>query len=175
MRNWRHDNAHGRYRDKTMKGKDISVDEAGEDKIEAFADQENGEEFTLDDERAQLATHAKERMKRKELEVFIGGLDRDAVEEDLKRVFRHVGEVIDIRMHREVSTNKNKGYAFVKFATKEQASRALSEMRNSVRCGTAPSEDINDTLFLGNICNTWTKEGDDSIKPLTIQDLEKYA
>lgn len=25
------------------------------------------------------------------------------------------------------------------------------------RCGTAPSED-NDTLFLGNICNTWTKE-----------------
>ncbi|XP_019262003.1 PREDICTED: RNA-binding protein Musashi homolog 1-like [Nicotiana attenuata] len=131
MRNWRHDNAHGRYRDKTMKGKDISVDEAGEDKIEAFADQENEAE-TLDDERAQLATHAKERMKRKELEVFIGGLDRDAVEEDLKRVFRHVGEVIDIRMHREVSTNKNKGYAFVKFATKEQASRALSEMRNSV-------------------------------------------
>ncbi|XP_018625786.1 uncharacterized protein [Nicotiana tomentosiformis] len=160
--------------DKKMKGKDISVDEAGEDKIEAFADQENGEEFvedgvpehceeaeTLDDERAQLAAHAKERMKRKELEVFVGGLDRDAVEEDLKRVFQHVGEVIDVRMHREVSTNKNKGYAFVKFATKEQASRALSEMRNPVirgkRCGTAPSED-NDTLFLGNICNTWTKE-----------------
>ncbi|XP_070024374.1 uncharacterized protein [Nicotiana sylvestris] len=160
--------------DKKMKGKDISVDEVGEDKIEAFADQENGEEFVedgvpedceeaeaLDDERAQLAAHAKERMKRKELEVFVGGLDRDAVEEDLKRVFQHVGEVIDVRMHREVSTNKNKGYAFVKFATKEQASRALSEMRNPVirgkRCGTAPSED-NDTLFLGNICNTWTKE-----------------
>ncbi|XP_070010925.1 uncharacterized protein [Nicotiana sylvestris] len=67
---------------------------------------------------------------KKELEVFVGGLDRDAVEEDLKRVFQHVGEVIDVRMHREVSTNKNKGYTFVKFATKEQASRALSEMRN---------------------------------------------
>ncbi|OIT39154.1 hypothetical protein A4A49_56332, partial [Nicotiana attenuata] len=164
MRNWRHDDAHGRYRDKTMKGKDISVDEAGEDKIEAFADRENGDEFikdgTLDDERAQLAAHAKERMKRKELEVFVGGLDRDAMVEDLKRVFRHVGEVIDVRMHREVSTNKNKGYTFVKFATKEQANSncALSEMRNPVRCGTAPSEDINDTLFLGNLCNTWTKE-----------------
>ncbi|XP_060195827.1 uncharacterized protein LOC132625068 isoform X2 [Lycium barbarum] len=160
--------------DRKMKGKDISLDETGEDKIEAFADQENDEEFgeddvsehceeaeTLEDERAQLNALAKERKKRKELEVFVGGLDRDAVEEDLKRVFQHVGEVIDVRMHRELSTNKNKGYAFVKFATKEQVSRALAEMRNPVirgkRCGTAPSED-NDTLFLGNICNTWTKE-----------------
>ncbi|XP_055803230.1 uncharacterized protein LOC129872314 isoform X2 [Solanum dulcamara] len=160
--------------DRKMKGKDISLDETGEDKIEAFADQENGKEFveddvpehceeaeTLEDERAQLNALAKERKKRKELEVFVGGLDRDAVEEDLKRVFQHVGEVIDVRMHRELSTNKNKGYAFVKFATKEQVSRALAEMRNPVirgkRCGTSPSED-NDTLFLGNICNTWTKE-----------------
>ncbi|XP_004233551.2 uncharacterized protein [Solanum lycopersicum] len=160
--------------DRKMKGKDISLDEAGEDKIEDFADEENGEEFveddvpehceeaeTLEDERAQLNALAKERKKRRELEVFVGGLDRDAVEEDLKRVFQHVGEVVDVRMHRELSTNKNKGYAFVKFATKEQVSRALAEMRNPVirgkRCGTSPSED-NDTLFLGNICNTWTKE-----------------
>ncbi|KAJ8550122.1 hypothetical protein K7X08_033829 [Anisodus acutangulus] len=174
--------------DRKMKGKDISLDEAGEDKIEAFADQENDEEYveddvpehceeaetleddvpehceeaeTLEDERAQLNALAKERKKRKELEVFVGGLDHDAVEEDLKRVFQHVGEAIDVRMHRELSTNKNKGYAFVKFATKEQVSRALTEMRNPVirgkRCRTSPSED-NDTLFLGNICNTWTKE-----------------
>lgn len=170
--------------DRKMKGKDISLDEAGEDKIEVFADQENGDEFvdddvsehceeaeTLEDERAQLNALAKERKKRKELEVFVGGLDRDAVEEDLKRVFQHVGEVIDVRMHRELSTNKNKGYAFVKFATKEQVSRALAEMRNPVirgkRCGTAPNED-NDTLFLGNICNTWTKEA-------VIQKLKDYG
>ncbi|KAF3639555.1 putative peptidyl-prolyl cis-trans isomerase Pin1-like [Capsicum annuum] len=160
--------------DRKMKGKYISLDEAGEDKIEAFADQENDEEYveddepehceeaeTLEDERAQLNALTKERKKRKELEVFVGGLDRDAVEEDLKRAFQHVGEVIDVRMNKELSTNKNKGYAFVKFATKEQVSRALAEMRNPVirgkRCGTSPSED-NDTLFLGNICNTWTKE-----------------
>lgn len=133
--------------DRKMKGKDISLDEAGEDKIEDFADEENGEEFveddvpehceeaeTLEDERAQLNALAKERKKRRELEVFVGGLDRDAVEEDLKRVFQHVGEVVDVRMHRELSTNKNKGYAFVKFATKEQVSRALAEMRNPVVC-----------------------------------------
>ncbi|CAN4123675.1 unnamed protein product [Withania somnifera] len=160
--------------DRKMKGKDIFLDKAGEDKIEAFADQENCDEFveddvsehceeaeTLEDERTQLNALAKERKKRKELEVFVGGLDRDAVEEDLKRVFQHVGEVIDIQMHRELSTNKNKGYAIVKFATKEQVTRALAEMRNPVirgkRCGTAPNDD-NDTLFLGNICNTWTKE-----------------
>lgn len=33
------------------------------------------------------------------------------------------------------------------------------------RCGTAPSED-NDTLFLGNVCNTWTKEAVSSWHPM---------
>ncbi|MCD7470654.1 hypothetical protein HAX54_010663 [Datura stramonium] len=35
--------------DTKMKGKDISLDEAGEDKIEAFSDQEHGEEFVEGD------------------------------------------------------------------------------------------------------------------------------
>ncbi|KAK2965795.1 hypothetical protein RJ640_001793 [Escallonia rubra] len=115
----------------------------------------------LEEEHAELVARAQERKIKKELEIFVGGLERDATEEDLKKVFKHVGEVVEVRLHKDHSGSKNKGYAFVKFATKEQASRALSEMKNPVicgkRCGTAPSED-NDTLFLGNICNTWTKE-----------------
>ncbi|KAF3973334.1 hypothetical protein CMV_003240 [Castanea mollissima] len=115
----------------------------------------------LDEEHRELNAAAKERKIKKEHEIFVGGLDRDAEEEDVRKVFERIGEVVEVRLHKDPSTNKNKGYAFVTFANKEHAKRALSEMKNPVihgkRCGTAPSED-NDTLFMGNICNTWTKE-----------------
>ncbi|XP_047310084.1 nucleolin-like [Impatiens glandulifera] len=110
----------------------------------------------------QLTAVAEERKIRKELEIFVGGLDCEAHEDDVKKVFEQLGEVVDVRLHKkDTSTDKSRGYAFVRFATKEQASRALSELKNPLICGkkceTAPCKD-NDTLFLGNICNTWTKE-----------------
>ncbi|GLT44597.1 hypothetical protein SLA2020_184830 [Shorea laevis] len=139
-----------------------------------------GEETeALAEECRQLTAIAKERRMKKECEIFIGGLDRDAVEEDVRRVFKKIGEVVEVRLLRNPVTNKNKGYAFVKFATKEQAMRALSEIKNPVicgkRCGTAPSED-NDTLFLGNICNTWTKEAiKQKLKDYGIEGLENIT
>ncbi|XP_043709602.1 heterogeneous nuclear ribonucleoprotein Q-like isoform X2 [Telopea speciosissima] len=115
----------------------------------------------LDEEQMEISAVAKERKMKKEQEIFVGGLERDAVEEDVRKAFEKIGDVVEVRLHRNPSTNKNKGYAFVKFADKQQATRALLELKNPVirgkRCGIAPSED-NDTLFLGNICNTWTKE-----------------
>ncbi|KAJ4827462.1 hypothetical protein Tsubulata_006803 [Turnera subulata] len=115
----------------------------------------------LEEERRERTAAANKRKIKKEYEIFVGGLDRDATEDDLKKVFEKIGEVVEVRLHKNLSSSKNKGYAFVKFANKEHAKHALSEMKNPVirgkRCGTAPSED-NDTLFLGNICNTWTKE-----------------
>ncbi|KAJ4965122.1 hypothetical protein NE237_016971 [Protea cynaroides] len=115
----------------------------------------------LEEEQMEISAVAKERKMKKEQEIFVGGLDRDAVEDDVRKAFEKTGEVVEVRLHRNPSTNKNKGYAFVKFANKEQATRALADLKNPVirgkRCGIAPSED-NDTLFLGNICNTWTKE-----------------
>ncbi|KAK7262939.1 hypothetical protein RJT34_30521 [Clitoria ternatea] len=119
------------------------------------------ENVALEEEHMELEAIAKQRKIKKEHEIFVGGLDRDATEDDLRKVFQRIGEIVEVRLHKNSSTNKNKGYAFVKFANKEHAKKALSEMKNPVicgkRCGTAPSED-NDTLFLGNICNSWTKE-----------------
>lgn len=136
---------------------ELGEEELAEDDV---SDHDEAEE-ALEEERAEITAVAEERKTRKEFEIFVGGLDRNATEEDVKRAFENVGEVVEVRLHKELSPNKNKGYAFVRFAKKEQASRALSEMKNPVicgkRCGTAPSED-NDTLFLGNICNTWTKD-----------------
>lgn len=125
------------------------LEEADDEKIEGIADQdihdeldqelspeddvkEQGEEDKLEDEHSELNAAAKERKLRKELEIFVGGLDRDVTEEDLKKVFQNAGEVVDVRLHKDPSTNKNKGYAFVMFANKEQVNRALSEMKNPV-------------------------------------------
>ncbi|PPR99331.1 hypothetical protein GOBAR_AA21340 [Gossypium barbadense] len=133
----------------------------------------------LEEECKELTAIAKEHKIKKECEIFVGGLDRDAVEEDLRQVFEKIGEVVEVRLHKNPITNKNKGYAFVKFSNKEHAKRALLEMKNPVicgkRCGTAPSED-NDTLFLGNICNTWTKEAiKQNLKVYGIEGVENIT
>ncbi|XP_058103582.1 heterogeneous nuclear ribonucleoprotein Q-like [Magnolia sinica] len=119
---------------------------------------------------------AKERRKRKEYEVFVGGLDKDATEEDLKKVFSVVGEITEVRLMMNPQTKKNKGFAFLRFATVEKAKRAVSELKspmvNGKQCGVAPSQD-NDKLFLGNICKTWTKEAlKEKLKHYGIENVE---
>ncbi|KAK4798452.1 hypothetical protein SAY86_030778 [Trapa natans] len=103
----------------------------------------------------------KERRKRKEFEVFVGGLDKDATEDDLRNAFSVAGVVTEVRLMMNPQTKKNKGFAFLRFATVEQARRAVTELKNPLihgkQCGVTPSQD-SDTLFLGNICKTWTKE-----------------
>ncbi|GAA0173891.1 RNA metabolism protein [Lithospermum erythrorhizon] len=118
----------------------------------------------------------KERRKRKEFEIFIGGLDKDATEEDLRNVFSQVGEVTEIRLMMNPQTNKNKGFAFLRFATVNQAKRACTEMKNPMvngkQCGVTPSHD-SDTLFIGNICKTWTKEAlEDKLKHCGIENVD---
>ncbi|KAM0920035.1 hypothetical protein ACQ4PT_007713 [Festuca glaucescens] len=135
----------------------VFEDPVGGGQIKGEEDRARAEE----DERTVMSDMAKNRQLKKDLEIFVGGLDRDAVEEDIRKVFGQAGDVVEVRLHKDFSTNRNKGFAFVKFASKEQVARALAEMKNPMihgkRCGVAASED-NDTLFLGNICNTWTKE-----------------
>lgn len=114
-------------------GDRLDFGEPGEEDIgEDDGDEPAEEADTLEVEHKELSAIAKEQKIKKEHEIFVGGLDRDAVEEDVRRVFERIGEIIEIRLHRDFSTNKNKGYAFVKFANKEHAKRALVEMKNPV-------------------------------------------
>ncbi|XP_017226670.1 uncharacterized protein LOC108202669 isoform X2 [Daucus carota subsp. sativus] len=118
----------------------------------------------------------KERRKRKEFEIFVGGLDKDASEADLRKVFSEVGEVTEVRLMMNPQTNKNKGFAFLRFATVEQAKRACSDLKNPVvngkKCGVTQSQD-SDTLFLGNICKAWTKEAlKDKLKHYGVDNIE---
>ncbi|KAG8363463.1 hypothetical protein BUALT_Bualt19G0025100 [Buddleja alternifolia] len=118
----------------------------------------------------------KERRKRKEFEIFVGGLEKDATENDLKEVFNEVGEVTEVRLMMNPQTKKNKGFAFLRFATVEQAKRACIQMKNPVvhgkQCGVTPSQD-SDTLFLGNISRSWTKEAlKEKLKHYGVENIE---
>lgn len=103
----------------------------------------------------------KDRQKQKQFEIFVGGLDKEADEEDLKKVFGAMGEIKEIRMSKNPTSQKNRGFAFIRYETIEEAKRALTELKNAQvkdkRCGVSPSQD-NNTLYMGNICKTWTKD-----------------
>lgn len=130
----------------------------------------------------EMPAMVKERIKQKEFEVFVGGLDKDADEEDLKKVFSGVGEVVEIRLAKNPLTQKNKGFGFVRFATVEQAKKAVVELKNpqvrGKQCGVTRSQD-NETLHVRNICKSWTKEtlekklteyGIDNIEEITLME-----
>ncbi|XP_022980222.1 nucleolin-like isoform X1 [Cucurbita maxima] len=163
---------------------DDDVDDAQEDLEGEDDDQQTGENRDhagmVDVDEDEHHEVVKERRKRKEFEVFVGGLDKDVKEEDLKKVFSAVGEVTEVRLMMNPQTKKNKGFAFLRFATVEEAKRAVSELKNPVingkQCGVTPSQD-SDTLFLGNICKTWKKDilkeklkhyGVDNVEDLTL-------
>ncbi|GAB2232346.1 hypothetical protein Droror1_Dr00011378 [Drosera rotundifolia] len=140
---------------------DAPEEQEGEEQDDHVVEEQEHAELVDAVEEEEHHEIVKERRKRKEYEVFVGGLDKDATEEDLRGVFNKVGEIVEVRLMRNPQTKKNKGFAFLRFATIEQAKRAVSELKNPVvngkTCGVTPSQD-SDTLFLGNICKTWTKE-----------------
>ncbi|XP_057822187.1 uncharacterized protein LOC131034621 [Cryptomeria japonica] len=147
----------------------------GEYKEEVLLD-EGEEEHPQHDE---MPAPIKERRKQKEFEVFVGGLDKDANEEDLKKVFGEVGEIIEIRLAKNPHTQKNKGFAFIRFATVEQAKKAVAELKNpqvkGKRCGVTRSQD-NETLYVRNISRSWTKDDlRNKLKEYGIEDVEELT
>ncbi|MCI35900.1 nucleolin-like, partial [Trifolium medium] len=91
--------------------------EDGHDEIEGEEDDEHADEEHEHAEMADVEEEehrevVKERRKRKEFEVFVGGLDKDATEDDLRKVFGEVGVVTEVRLMMNPQTKKNKGFAF---------------------------------------------------------------
>lgn len=178
----------------SMAGDDAIAEEEAEEGEEEEEEEEEGEEGEEEevepeteaerlaaevDEQTEISDMAKARKIKKAQQVFVGGLDRDVKEDDIRKVFEKVGPVVEIRLHKDLATNKNKGFAFVKFAEKEHVAKALKELKTpstlGKRCGVAPCED-NDTLFLGNICNTWTKEAiKTKLKDYGIENVENIT
>jgi cold-inducible RNA-binding protein len=60
--------------------------------------------------------------------LFIGGLAWVATDEDLKKAFEPFGEVVTASVVRYPDTGRSKGFAFVEYATVEEAVKAKEEM-----------------------------------------------
>lgn len=64
----------------------------------------------------------------KTLELFVGGLPKDCVEEDIRVVFSQCGEVESIRI-----VKKRKRIAFVRYADISATKKALTEFKDGIK------------------------------------------
>ncbi|KAL9253350.1 Heterogeneous nuclear ribonucleoprotein Q-like protein [Drosera capensis] len=140
-------------------GKELSSDEDQSPKSK-----ENGQ-----DEEKESASVDRDKEKHAELlslppygsEVFIGGISREATEEDLRELCEPIGEIHEARLMKNKDTGENKGYAFVAFKTKEDGQKAIEELKDkdfmgkTLRCSLSESKH---RLFMGNIPKIWSED-----------------
>ncbi|XP_011094163.1 nucleolin isoform X2 [Sesamum indicum] len=104
---------------------------------------------------------ALERKKRRRTEIFVSELGEDTNENDIRKVFEEAGTVTEVRLMMNSKTGKNKGFAFVRFATAADANKALAKYSKvkicGKQCGAAPVQG-NDAIFIGNIDRIWKTE-----------------
>ncbi|XP_018616835.2 APOBEC1 complementation factor isoform X1 [Scleropages formosus] len=94
-------------------------------------------------------------------EIFVGKLPRDLFEDELVPLCEKFGKIYEVRMMMDFNGN-NRGYAFVTFATKQEAKNAMKhlnnyEIRNGRLLGVCASVD-NCRLFVGGIPKTKKRE-----------------
>ncbi|KAJ0051860.1 hypothetical protein Pint_00657 [Pistacia integerrima] len=94
-------------------------------------------------------------------EVFIGGLPKDALEEDLRDMCEPIGEVFEVRLMKDKDSGESKGFAFVAFRSKELAKKAIEELHSKefkgkvLRCSLSENKN---RLFIGNVPKSWTED-----------------
>lgn len=71
---------------------------------------------------------ALERRRRRRTEIFVGGLDKDTREEDIRKIFEVLGEIKDVTVVNSSKTKKN-AYAFVRYNLAADAKKALIKYR----------------------------------------------
>ncbi|KAI7746088.1 hypothetical protein M8C21_024653 [Ambrosia artemisiifolia] len=93
--------------------------------------------------------------------IFIHGLVQETKEEDIRKVFEEVGEVVEVKLIANLKTGKRRGCGFITFASADLANLALTKYQNVEICGrpckTSAIEGI-DTILLDNIDKKWNKE-----------------
>lgn len=74
--------------------------------------------------------------------LFIGGLAWAATDEDLQKAFGAFGELVSASVVRYPDTGRSKGFAFVEFATIEDATKAKEELDGKEIAGRAIKVDF---------------------------------
>uniref|UniRef100_A0A1D1Y6G9 Heterogeneous nuclear ribonucleoprotein Q n=1 Tax=Anthurium amnicola TaxID=1678845 RepID=A0A1D1Y6G9_9ARAE len=94
-------------------------------------------------------------------EVFIGGIPRDATEEDLRGLCEPFGEIFEVRLMKDKDKKENKGYAFITYTSKDAAQKAVEEIHDkefkgkTLRCSLSQAKH---RLFIGNVPKSMSEE-----------------
>ncbi|CAM9925534.1 unnamed protein product [Discosporangium mesarthrocarpum] len=96
------------------------------------------------------------------VEIFVGGLTRSTRRDMLKDWFQHAGEITEVRIARDKRRRRCRGYGYVRFATSEEANRAINvmhrfEFKHGRFLGVLPADE-NRTLFVGNLKEEWKRD-----------------
>ncbi|KAK3132493.1 hypothetical protein QOZ80_6AG0522840 [Eleusine coracana subsp. coracana] len=64
------------------------------------------------------------------VKLFVGSVPRTAVEDDVRPLFEQHGDVIEVALIKDRKTGEQQGCCFVKYATSEEAERAIRALHN---------------------------------------------
>ncbi|CAN1270826.1 Flowering time control protein FCA [Linum perenne] len=62
--------------------------------------------------------------------LFVGSVPKTATEEDIRLAFEKEGNVIEVALVKDKNTGQQQSYCFVKYATSEEADRAIKALHN---------------------------------------------
>lgn len=61
------------------------------------------------------------------MKLFVGNLPFSITEDKLKEIFEQYGEITSLKLITDRETGKSRGFAFVEFADKDSANKAIKE------------------------------------------------
>lgn len=74
--------------------------------------------------------------------LFVGNLSYQTAQDDLQEYFSQAGVVTSVNLMQDKVTGKSRGFAFVEYATAEEASKAVEQFHNKEFQGRALTVNI---------------------------------
>ncbi|MGD8317967.1 MAG: RNA-binding protein [Myxococcales bacterium] len=74
--------------------------------------------------------------------IFVGNLNFATTDDELRQLFGEVGEVVDVHIPKDRETGRPRGFAFVRFASEDQAKQAVEQLHGREVGGRALRLDI---------------------------------
>ncbi len=69
------------------------------------------------------------------MNIYVGNLPYNVVEEDLREIFEEYGEVASVKIISDKLTGRSKGFGFVEMEQEQEARKAIDELNNAELSG----------------------------------------
>jgi RNA recognition motif-containing protein len=69
------------------------------------------------------------------MNIYVGNLPYNVVEEDLREIFEEYGEVASVKIISDKLTGRSKGFGFVEMDVDQEAKKAIEELNNAELSG----------------------------------------